>query len=190
MYSGEASARNRYVKHAMTGADAASSAGTMRPYAYRSDGMPDKVQREIEELLDKLDNFVPEERFASKIRDRRKREKAEARTGPTLGERIGRRFSGITLGHVMLAGIACFLIAFFARDQLGDAGRWISIAGLVLTLTAFVLSVVNKGSGSRTPLVRTGSGQVQKRWRGQVIEYGEPSTVDRVRGWFRRKGKR
>ena len=41
---------------------------------------PDKVQREIEELLDKLDNFVPEDRFASKMKQRR-REAA----GPGIG---------------------------------------------------------------------------------------------------------
>jgi hypothetical protein len=152
--------------------------------------MADKVQREIEELLDKLDNFVPEERFASKIRDRRKREKAAARTSPTLGERIRRRLSGITLGHIMLAGIACFLIAFFFRDALGGAASWISIAGLVMTIGAFVLSIFSRGSGARTPLFPAGTGTVQKRWRGQVIEYGEPSTVDRVRGWFRRKDRR
>jgi hypothetical protein len=152
--------------------------------------MPDKVQREIEELLDKLDNFVPEERFASKIRDRRRREKEASRTGPTPGQRIIRPVSGITLGHVMLAGIACFIIAFFFRDPLGDAARWVSIAGLLLTVTAFALSFKNKGAGARTPLVRSGGGRVQKRWRGQVIEYGEPSTMDRVRGWFRRRGRR
>ena len=152
--------------------------------------MPDKVQREIEELLDKLDNFVPEERFASKIRDRRKREKAEARTGPTFGERVSRRFSGITLGHVILLGLACFLIAYFFREPLGDASRWLSIAGLVISLTALVLSIFSRGGGSRTPVSRAGSGRVQKRWRGQVIEYGEPATVDRVRGWFRRKDRR
>jgi hypothetical protein len=148
---------------------------------------PDKVQREIEELLGKLDNFVPEERFATKIRDRRRREKAQQRTGPTLGERIMRPFGGITLGHLMLAGIACFVIAWLFDDALGDAARWVSIAGLLLTVTAFVLSFKNKGSGSRTPLVRTGSGRVQKRWRGQIIEYGDPSTMNRVRDWFKRK---
>jgi len=151
---------------------------------------PDKVQREIEELLGKLDNFVPEERFASKIRDRRKREKADQRTGPTLAERIGRPLGGITLGHLMLLGIACFVIAWIFDDALGDAAWWVSIAGLLLTVSAFVLSFMNKGSGSRTPLVRTGSGRTQKRWRGQIIEYGEPSTMDRVRDWFKRKGRR
>jgi hypothetical protein len=148
---------------------------------------PDKVQREIEELLGKLDNFVPEERFASKIRDRQKREKAEQRTGPTFGDRIVRLFSRITLGHLMLAGIACFVIAWIFGDALGGAAWWISVAGLLLTASAFVLSIMNKGSGSRTPLARTGSGRVQKRWRGQIIEYGDPSAMDRVRDWFRRR---
>ena len=47
------------------------------------------------------------------------------------------------------------------------------------------MSVINGGQ------MRMGGkqGKVQKRWRGEIIEYGEPSTVDRVRGWFRR-GKR
>jgi hypothetical protein len=42
------------------------------------------------------------------------------------------------------------------------------------------------GSGSRT----TVGGRVERRWRGQVIEYGEPSPMDRVRDWFRRRGRR
>jgi hypothetical protein len=151
---------------------------------------PDKVQREIEELLGNLDSFVPEERFASKIRDRRKQQKAAQRTGPTLTERISRRFAGITLGHVMLTGLALFLIAFFFQDPLGGFTRWISIAGLLLTGTAFVLSILNRGAGARTPLIRTGSGRVRKTWRGQVIEYGEPSSMDRLRDWLRRRGRR
>ena len=152
--------------------------------------MADKVQREIEELLDKLDNFVPEERFASKIRDRRKQEKAAQRTGPTVGERIGKRLAGLTLGHLMLGGIGFVLVAWIFQDPLGGAARWITIAGIVLTVAAFALSIINRGSGARTPVVRTGTGRVQKRWRGQIIEYGEPSTTDKVRDWLRRRGRR
>jgi hypothetical protein len=148
---------------------------------------PDKVQREIEELLGKLDTFVPEERFTSKIRDRRRQEKLAARTGPTLRERLTRPLSRITLGHVMLAGLACFVIAFFFGGLLGPWTRWLSIAGLLMTGSAFLISVLNRGTSSRTPLIR--SGRTQKRWRGQIIEYGEPSAVDRVRGWFRRRGR-
>jgi len=59
--------------------------------------MPDKLQREIEELLDKLDTFVPEERFASKMRDRKRQERA-ARNGPPLSERLSGRLGGVTVG--------------------------------------------------------------------------------------------
>lgn len=151
---------------------------------------PDKVQREIEELLGKLDTFVPEERFTSKMRDRRKQEKAAQRTGPTVSERLGRRLSGLTLGHLMLAGIGLFLVAYFLQDPLGGWARWLTYAGIGMTLVAFVLSILNRGSGARTPVVRAGSGRVQKRWRGQVIEYGDPTMTDKVRDWFRRKGRR
>jgi hypothetical protein len=63
---------------------------------------------------------------------------------------------------------------------------WLTIGGLVLAGGAFALSVIN---GGQMRMGGGGAGKVQKRWRGEVIEYGEPSTVDRVRGWFRR-GKR
>ena len=90
----------------------------------------------------------------------------------------------------MLAGLALFLIAYFFQDSLGGLTRWISIAGLLLTGTAFALSIVNRGAGARTPLIRTGSGRVRKSWRGQEIEYGEASFIDRLRDSFRRKGPR
>ncbi len=151
--------------------------------------MPDKVQREIEELLDKLDTFVPEERFASKMRDRKRQERA-ARNGPPLSERLSGRLAGVTVGHVMLAGLALFLIAYFFDGPLGAAAFWVSMTGIVLAISAFVLSIVNRGSGSRTPITKARPGRTQKMWRGQVIEYGEPTTLDRVRGMFRRRGRR
>jgi hypothetical protein len=152
---------------------------------------PDKLQREIEELLDRLDNFVPEERFVEKIRTRRKqqrrRERAlhEAREGPTVVTRVRRRLSQISLGQLMLAGLACLLVAWLFHDALGGWATWVTLAGIVLTLTAFVASVV-MGAGARSTI---GGKRVEKRWRGQVIEYSEPSAFERVRGWFRRKAR-
>lgn len=144
----------------------------------------DKVQREIKELLDKLDNFVPEERFVEKVRARRKRERASAGPGPL--DRLRARFSRVTLGHLMLTGLAFFIIALIFGDALGAAATWIWVAGLLLTGGAFAMSVIT-GGGSRQTI---GTGRVQRQWRGQTIEYGEPSTMDRLRGWFRRKGSR
>ena len=153
--------------------------------------MPDKVQREIEELLDKLDNFVPEERFASKMRDRKRQERA-ATAGPSLTERLSRRLSGITVGHIMLAGAVLLLVAIFFDGPLGGATRWVFIVALVLVGASVVLSITNRGSGSRTPIMKSRPGRTQKMWRGQVIEYGgsEPGALDRLKGVFRRRGRR
>jgi hypothetical protein len=151
--------------------------------------MPDKVQREIEELLDKLDNFVPEERFAAKQRDRKKQERA--RSGPSAIETMTGRLSGITLGHVMVFGLALFIVAWVFQGPLGDATRWIIIVSMVMTGGAFLFSILNRGRGASTPVMKARPGSVQKVWRGQVIEYDEdPRTMGRLRGLFRRRGRR
>lgn len=141
---------------------------------------PDKVQREIEELLDRLDNFVPEDRLASKIR---KRQRAES--GPGLIERTWKRVSRVSLGQAMLAGLALIFIAWALGSRMGLLGPFtnpLMILGVVLLIGAFVLSVVN-GDSRRT----ISGGRQEKRWRGQVIDYSEPSTASRIRDWFRRR---
>ena len=142
---------------------------------------PDKVTREIEELLERLDNFVPEERLATKIRDRRRRPRA-ASSGPSFVESIGARLRRFTLGQVMLAGLALLLLAWLFDEALGGWARWVQIGGLLMIGAAFVMSLRSRRGTSSTL-----GGKVQKRWRGQIIEYGEPTTSDRVRGWFRRR---
>lgn len=145
---------------------------------------PDKVQREIEELLGKLDNFVPEERLVSKIKKRRK-----AEAGPNAMERtgagLGKRLSGITLGHVMLAGLALLLLSSFAPGLFGGYARYALILGLLLTGGAFVMSVV--GWDSRRTIT---GGTTEKRWRGQAIDYSAPSAPTRFRDWLRGKRRR
>jgi hypothetical protein len=141
---------------------------------------PDKVQREIEELLGKLDNFVPEERLVSKIKKRRKTE-----AGPGALERLLKRLSRLTLGHVMLAGLALLLLTSFAPGLFGGYARYAMILGLLLTGSAFVMSVI--GWDSRRTIT---GGTTEKRWRGQVIDYSPPSAPSRFRDWLRGKRKR
>ncbi len=135
---------------------------------------PDKVQREIEELLDKLDNFVPEDRLASKIRKRRRDE-----LGPGLLERTWKR---ISLGQAMLAGLVLIFASWIFRSALGSFASPVMILGIVLLIGAFVLSIIN--ADSRRTIT---GGRQEKRWRGQVIDYSEPSTTSRIRDWFRRR---
>jgi hypothetical protein len=140
----------------------------------------DRVQREIEELLDQLDNFVPEERFISKVKSKRK-----AETGPSIFARawntIRKPFKKVTLGHVMLVGLALVITAWLAPGLYGGYSGWAALAGFLLTGTAMVLSFM--GWDSRRTLA---GGTVQRRWRGQVIEIEEPRR-HRLRDWFRRK---
>lgn len=145
---------------------------------------PDRLQREIEEVLGKLDNFVPEERLATKIRHRRKQKAVadRAQRGPSPVDRLRDRIGRISLGQLMIAGLTLLAVAWLFGDALGGWRSWVMFTGFGLTVAAFVLSIL-QGRGSRGTL----GGRVQRRWRGQVIEYGEPSSFDKVRGWFRRR---
>ena len=142
----------------------------------------DRVQREIEELLDKLDNFVPEQRFTAKIRERARRKNADE---PTALSRILAPLARFSFGHILLAGLALVLFAYFLRGFLGPAATWLILLGLVAAGAAFVLSLF-RGSGGR-PF----GGTVEKRWRGQVIHYSAgPTPADRIRGWWRNRRRR
>jgi len=104
----------------------------------------DRIQREIEELLDKLDTFVPEERLASKIRNRSKRK--EPTTPGALQRSLSERRTHFAR-QLIIGGIALLLIAFFFRGPLGSAASWLMIVGLVLAGAAFVLSLITGGTG-------------------------------------------
>lgn len=144
----------------------------------------DRVQREIEELLGKLDNFVPEERFISKIKSRRK-----AQAGPGLLSRswttVSKPFRRITLGHVMILGLVLMVSSWLAPGLYGDYRGLASFAGFVLMALAFVMSLL--GWDSRRTIA---GGRVQRRWRGQVMEYDQPSSTSKVREWFRKRGRK
>jgi len=144
----------------------------------------DRVQREIEELLDRLDNFVPEERFLSKVKSRRKE-----RSGPGLFSRIGNAlaapFKRVTLGHIMLLGLGLVVTAWLIPGIYGDYRGWASLGGFLLMAVAFVLSLM--GWDARRTLA---SGRVEKRWRGKTIEYDTAAGGNPVSNWLRRRGRR
>lgn len=144
----------------------------------------DRVQREIEELLDRIDNFVPEERFMSKVKSRRK-----AEAGPSLPSRawgaVKKPFKRVTLGHVMLLGLAMVVSAWLVGDIYGGYRGIVTLTGTALMIGAFVMSFL--GWDSRRTIA---SGRPEKRWRGQVIEYNEPSSGSGIKGWFRNRRRR
>jgi hypothetical protein len=131
----------------------------------------DNLEREVEEILRKLDNFVPEEGPLSRTRRR------VGQAASDVFRAVVVRLSRISLGQVMLVSVILVAGGFFFGRGNPLLARWVIIGGLILFFTAFVLSL--RGSGSRE----------ERRWRGQVIDLSEPSLADRLRAWLRSRNR-
>lgn len=135
--------------------------------------MSDNIEREIEELLSQLDEFVPEESVARRMRRR------SSNWAANLNQAITSRLARISLGQIMLAALALVLVALLFGRVNPLLARWVIIAGLILFFTSFILSL------------RLGRGRsVERRWRGQVIHLSRPSLIDQVRSWLRGRLRR
>ncbi|MEX0682647.1 MAG: hypothetical protein WD904_03930 [Dehalococcoidia bacterium] len=129
----------------------------------------DRIQREVDELLSKIEKFPPRRPLGRRISD--------TLTAPFRA--ISRGVSGIALprisaGHILLAAIIIIVIAYVARDA-SDLWNWVIVAGVGLFILAFVLSLRRH---SRPPekywrdrpldLQNRGSGRsFWDRWRGR-----------------------
>jgi hypothetical protein len=126
--------------------------------------MADRIEREIEEILRKIDDFVPERA--------RRQTRRVGQPFSAAGSWFARRLARISLNQVMAWSLVTLLIAFFA---------WIMIGALVVLVTAFLFSMGRS----------TGGRPVEKRWRGQPMDLSGPSWPDRVKAWIKgNKGKR
>jgi hypothetical protein len=132
----------------------------------------DKFKREIEDILNKLDDFVPDETAADQAR--RKSSSAAA----SVMRALLSPFTRISIQQVMLFGLLIIVIGFLGMRVHPIFGRYALIAGVILFLTSFGLSFFNRSSGPPPP---TGD----KRWRGQPIDLNEPSLPDRIKAWLK-----
>jgi hypothetical protein len=133
--------------------------------------MADQLQREIEEILNKLDEFIPEQKAGSRIR-RQWGERARA-----FVTWLVRLVSHVSMAHLMIASLVLIFIAFAFRSN--TIGQYSMIAGLsLLGLTIVVSFVANRRTGS------------EKRWRGQVVDLSGPSFLDKLQNWLKKRGSR
>jgi hypothetical protein len=137
----------------------------------------DKVQREIEELLDRLDTFLPEESVASKVRKR------SSNAASSMLRSLTEPLTHISLRTVMLTALVLIVGGFILGYAYSTIGHWMLIAGVVLLLASFVLSFLTRGSVSGPP-------PPEKHWRGQPMVLQSPGLGDRLRSWFRTKRRR
>ena len=142
--------------------------------------MPNRVEREIEEILSKLDGEPP---GRQPLRFRR-----------SWRSRLRRMFSGLPRpqlpralngGTMILWGIGLLLLAMLLRIIAPGLVTWVVIVGLVLFLGGFVVGFLHKDAGS------IGAGDPY--WRGERISRSElrgPSSLERLRLWWRNRNRR
>jgi len=126
--------------------------------------MADRIEREIEEILKKIDHFVPE-------KTRRPARRVSRPLSAAQGW-LAHRLARISLNQVAMWALLVVIIAFFMRGVPG--GSWLLIGGLIVFVTALLLS--RRGSG------RTASA---KYWRERPIDLSGPSLPDRIKGWIK-----
>ena len=132
----------------------------------------DRIQREIEDILSRLDD-LPEDRI---VPFRRRPFNATA----TLG-RLLEPLARISVRQVMLAALILIFVGFVGARVNPVLGRWVLIAGVILFLTSFALSFLHRGPGAPA---------TDRRWRGRPLDLREPGPGDRLRAWFRKRGQR
>ena len=135
--------------------------------------MPDdKIKREIEDILNKLDNFVPDEGAAEKMRRR------SSGAAASVIRAIFAPFTRISIQQVMLTALIVMVAGFMAMRVSPIYGRYVLIAGVILFLTSFALSFFSRSSDSPQP-------SAEKRWRGQPIDLSGPSLPNRIKAWLK-----
>ena len=128
--------------------------------------MADRIEREIEEILKKIDD-LPE----------RRKVKA-ARKPPSTGPSNLRVLSRINMRKVMMWSLFAIIVgALLFRAVPG--GYFLLIGAIIVFVTAFILST-RGGPTANAP---------EKRWRGQPLELNEPSWPDKLKAWWKGRGR-
>lgn len=141
-------------------------------------GNRDRLEREIEEILGKIEEFPS----ASQRRARQRQ-----RTMNQLGASISARqrgflawLSAIDMSQVMLLSFFLILLSFFMRGLSPLIMQWVLYAGIVLFISAFAMMVFGRRGGARE----------QQYWRGKPIQYRQSSVGDLFRRWFGSRGSK
>ena len=133
--------------------------------------MADRIEREIEEILKKID----------KLPEGSRQPKARRPSGNGPAKRSGggsKWLSLVTMRKVMMWALVAVIVAFFMRGIPG--GYWLLIGAIIVFVTAFFLST--RGG----PVVSA----PEKRWRGQPLDLSEPGWPDRLKAWLKGRKRR
>ncbi len=132
--------------------------------------MADRIQREIEEILSRIERMPPKRPRPSRLRQAIR----------SLWHRLGGAVLAlprprIAPGPLLLLGGGLLVAGYIFEVGSSDVNRWLIIAGLVLLLLTFLLSW-RRGTRARV---------AEKRWRGQPLELDQ-GRGERLRSWWER----
>ncbi len=161
-------------------APGAIDAGRAMAYCDRGPEMADKFEREIEEILAKLDDRLPpgDDRAPISLASRRQRKGKSPRPHTPRSNPLNR----LTQTALLFAG-AGIMFGGLLLSNLWPPLIWVSMTGVVLFVGAFLWSL------RKTPRAARGPAPKGVYWRDRYIEYGPPesSGASRIKNWFRRK---
>ncbi|MEP7216378.1 MAG: hypothetical protein ABI782_08995 [Anaerolineaceae bacterium] len=150
--------------------------------------MADKFEREIEEILAKLDTDAPEAasptgREPISISAARRRPKPKAPKPARASAQGATLLDKLSPANLLFAGAGIVVGGLILSNFYGPL-IWASFAGVILFLGAFLVSFRKSSRGSTGGTAQTGH-----YWRGQPISYERtpPSPVGRLRRFFGRK---
>lgn len=133
---------------------------------------PDRLEREIEEILGKI------EQFPTETRGRRARQRALRQLGGAISNRqraAARQLARISISQVMLLSFLIILGAFFFRRMSPLAMDWLLYAGIILFVSSFAILIFGGGHHRST----------EQKWRGRTIRYDTgPTFSQRLRRWW------
>jgi hypothetical protein len=134
--------------------------------------MPNRIEREIEEILTRLDEFVPEEKRSRRLK------RSAGSAWRNVGDRVRGALRGISGGHVLLGAAALLLLGLFLQGPFPTLSRWAMVVALVIFFGAIFLSI----RGPRRQ-------RTVRYWRDQPIELRRPNPFMRLRMWWRRRNR-
>lgn len=145
--------------------------------------MPDRIDREIEEILARLGEEPPkpgEEPISLESRRRKRGQPLSSRIVSAFGLKV----NGPTPASMLFTG-AGVMVAGLILAAIWAALIWMAFIGVVLFLAAFIWSFVRprRATASAPPAAKGA------HWRGRYVEYEPtpPGVLARIRRAFRRR---
>jgi hypothetical protein len=140
---------------------------------------PNRLEREIEEILGRIEQLPPPESRAKRAVRRTLRRAATA-----IADRqraVARELSRVSLSQMILLSFLMIIGAVFFRRVSPLLMDWLLVGGAILFIVSFAMLVF----GSRGGATR------DRQWRGRPIRYQTgPTLQQRVRRWWNTRSNR